>query len=228
MAFDTTGPARFFVLTNAMDSPHDNRYDTDDSIHLGDAPRCPLCDGVIGSLTWQAPYRVTLEFFRDLPGDFARGSGDERLIPERFAKAILAEGLTGFEGFHPVEVVKTRYPKGRGKGSAVEIPRYVMVAPRFGRGKVDVILNRMRVKAPPSCSECAYASIQAIHGFVLEPGSWGGEDVFRPRGLYGKILVSERFKGLVERHGLTNMVLTPTEEYVSDPSNLGPAPLPRA
>ncbi len=69
--------------------------------------------------------------------------------------------------------------------------------------------------------------IDAINGFVLDPGTWGGEDVFRPRGMQGTLVVSERFKTLVERHGLTNMVLTPIEKYVWDPSNLGPAPLPQ-
>jgi len=49
-------------------------------------------------------------------------------------------------------------------------------------------------------------------------------DVFRPRGLRGKIVVSECFKDRVERHGFTKRVLTPTEEYAWDPSNLGPAP----
>jgi len=44
--------------------------------------------------------------------------------------------------------------------------------------------------------------------------------------MQGKVVVSERFKYFAERHGLTNMVLTPTEQFVRDPSNLGPAPLP--
>lgn len=55
-----------------------------------------------------------------------------------------------------------------------------------------------------------------------------GEDVFRPRGMQGDIVVSERFKSFVERHGLTNMVHTPTEQFVWDPGTLGPAPLPTA
>ncbi len=70
--------------------------------------------------------------------------------------------------------------------------------------------------------------VNAINGFVLEPGTWGGEDIFRPRDLPGDIVVSERFKDFVELHGWTNMVLTPTEQFVWDPSNLGPAPLPKA
>jgi hypothetical protein len=38
-------------------------------------------------------------------------------------------------------------------------------------------------------------------------------DIFRPRGMQGDIVVSERFK-------------SSTEQFVWDPSHLGPAPLP--
>ncbi|MET0401749.1 MAG: hypothetical protein ABW123_05065 [Cystobacter sp.] len=93
---------------------------------------------------------------------------------------------------------------------------------------VDPLLNRVRITKPPSCPECRATGIKAIHGFVLEPGTWGGEDIFRPRGLVGEVIVSARFKDFVERHGLTNMVLTPTEQYVWDPAGLGPAPIPFA
>jgi hypothetical protein len=46
--------------------------------------------------------------------------------------------------------------------------------------------------------------------------------------MQGKVVVSERFKSFVERHGLTNMVLTPTAQFVRDPGKRGPAPLPTA
>lgn len=62
----------------------------------------------------------------------------------------------------------------------------------------------------------------SVHGFALEPGTWHGEDVFQPRGLQGLIVVSEHFAQLVERHGLTNMRLTPIEEYTWDPLERGP------
>ncbi|MBN1203629.1 MAG: hypothetical protein JXB05_01725 [Myxococcaceae bacterium] len=64
--------------------------------------------------------------------------------------------------------------------------------------------------------------MDSVHGFTLEPGTWQSEDVFRPRGLRGSILVSERFAQFVQRHGFTNMKLIPTEEYVMDPLRLGP------
>jgi hypothetical protein len=70
--------------------------------------------------------------------------------------------------------------------------------------------------------------VDSVHGFALEPGTWQGEDVFRPRGLQGDIVVSERFAELVKRHGFTNMKLIPTEEYVRDPLRKGPPAAPSA
>ncbi|PTL76792.1 hypothetical protein DAT35_47880 [Vitiosangium sp. GDMCC 1.1324] len=82
----------------------------------------------------------------------------------------------------------------------------------------------MRGAQPPACEECRFTRFKSIYGFTLEPGTWQGEDIFRPRGLYGDLTVSERFARFVARHGFTNMRLTPTEEYVWDPH--APEPLP--
>jgi hypothetical protein len=66
------------------------------------------------------------------------------------------------------------------------------------------------------------AGLDSIHGFALEAGTWQGDDVFRPRGFRGCIVVSERFTEFVKRHGFTNMKLIPTEEYIWDPLHKGP------
>ncbi|HEX8538400.1 MAG TPA: hypothetical protein VF664_13110, partial [Cystobacter sp.] len=64
----------------------------------------------------------------------------------------------------------------------------------------------------------------SIHGFTLEPGSWLGGDVFRPRGLHGLCVVPERFAHFVARHGFTNLALTLIGDYGWDPLQLGPPP----
>lgn len=229
MASETTASPRFFVL---QDGGTGSRYDTDvDPVEpfnvAEDAPRCTVCGDIIGLLKWLQPYRVELDLYGEELGDFMSALGYELLISERFAEAFRAEGLTGLEGFHPVEVLRVRRMRKKSRTSLV-VPRYVVVSPCFGRAAVDPVLNRVRTRKPPTCSECRSAGIDAIHGFVLEPGTWSGEDIFRPRGLPGDIVVTERFKNFVERYGLTNMRLTPTEQFVWDPSHLGPAPLPTA
>ncbi|WNG21752.1 hypothetical protein F0U63_01215 [Cystobacter fuscus] len=75
----------------------------------------------------------------------------------------------------------------------------------------------MQGAQPPTCEECRYTHFESIHGFTLEPGTWNGEDVFRPRGLHGVLTVSERFERFVARHELTHLRLTPSENYVWDP-----------
>jgi hypothetical protein len=172
-------------------------------------------------LTWLPPYRVDLELHGQGPGDFAKGlGGNSVLISERMAEAFRTEGLTGLLGFHPVEVVRVRGKRTQSKAAVA--PRYVVVTPCLGRGAVDEARSLLRRNKPVTCLECRSTGVDSIHGFTLEPGTWLGEDIFRPRGLQGDIVVSERFAEFVKRHGLTNMKLIPTEEYVWDPLRKGP------
>jgi hypothetical protein len=228
MASDAAASPRFFVLEEgALGSRYDADVDKAEPVNRADAPRCPQCGGFVGLLKWLPPYRVNLELHGDEFGDFIETSAYELLISERFAQAFRAEDLTGLEGFHPVEVLRVRRMRKRSRKPLI-VPRYSVVSTCFGGAAVDPVLNGMRISEPPTCTECRLTGVDAIHGFVLEPGTWRGEDIFRPRGLVGDIIVSERFKDFVERYGLTNMRLTPSEQFVRDPSNLGPAPQPTA
>lgn len=228
MASESAAAPRFFVLeTGAISSHFDTEADTVEPINLADAPRCPHCGDFIGMLPWLPPYRVELELHGEEPGDYVSLPGYEQIISERFADAFRAEGLTGLEGFHLVEVQRVKCMRKRPR-KPLTVPRYYVVWPCYSRAAVDLVLNRVRFSTPPTCPECRSTGIDATHGFVLEPGTWSGEDIFRPRGMQGRIIVSERFKEFADRHGLTNMKITPTEQFVRDPSNLGPAPLPTA
>ncbi|WP_225408737.1 hypothetical protein [Stigmatella hybrida] len=212
MASEAPLSSRFFVLCDDKGGRHDTQFDKAEPVHRGEAPHCPRCGAPIGMRTWQPPYRVELEVHGENLGDFAEGPGYDRLISERMAEAFQAEGLTGLLGFHPVEVVRARRKrKGLGTGP---VPRYLAVTACFGRGAVDEGRSRLSRNRPLTCPECRDPGVDAIHGFALEPGTWQGEDVFRPRGLQGRILVSARFASWVQRHALTNMRLIPTEEYL--------------
>lgn len=217
---DSEATARFFHLDRVTRSAHDTGFDKADPVNRGGAPRCGHCGRFIGMLTWLPPYRVELELYGDSFGDFATGPGNELLLTERFADAFRAERLTGLLGFHPVEVVRVRRKR---KGPKVtHVPGYRVVTACFGRAAVDEGRSRIRRAEPVSCPECRCTGVDTIHGFALEPGTWAGEDVFRPRGLQGDVVVSERFAEFVQRHGFTNMRLTPIEEYVWDPGRRGP------
>lgn len=216
MASERSSSSRFFVLNREMGGNHDSEFTRieEDADNVGEAPRCPQCGRFIGKLPWLPPYRVTLELYgRDL-GDFMRGFGND-LVSERLVEAFRAEGLTGFQGFHPVEVVRVRRQRRGPKPSMV--PRYLLVTPVFGGAAVDEARSRIRRSSPVSCDVCRSTGVDAIHGFTIEQDSWTGDDVFVARGLSGTLVVSERFARFVDRHGFTNMRLTPTEEYTWDP-----------
>lgn len=221
MASDGPSPLRFFELREDLHGKFDTQFRKTEPVNTGDAPRCAACGEVIGLRTWLPPYRGNLEVYGEGLGDFVEASGYDFLISERMAEAFRAEGLTGLTGFHPVEVGHVRRKRKGLKVGAV--PRYVVVSPCFGRGAVDDARSRIRRTAPIACTECRCTGLDSIHGYTLEDGTWQGEDVFRPRGCQGSVVVSPRFEEFVRRHGLTNMRLIPTEEYIWDPLELGPA-----
>jgi hypothetical protein len=220
MALAPPPDPRFFVLEADVWGPHDTQFDTVAPDNLGDPPPCPKCGKTIGMLTWLPPYRAELELYGRGLGDFAEGPGNDVLISERMAEAFRTEGLTGLLGFHPVELVRVRRKRKGSKPGTV--PRYFVAVPCLGRGAVDETRSHLRRDKPVACPECRSTGVDTIHGFTLEAGTWEGEDVFRPRGLQGDIVVSERFAEFVKRHGFTNMKLTPIEEYVWDPDGKGP------
>ena len=220
MASEVQQAPSFFVLENDVWGPHDTQFDTVGPEAIGAAPRCQQCGDPIGMKEWLPPHRVTLELHGQGVGDFVDGpGGNSILLSERMVEAFRADGLTGLLSFHPVEVVRVRRKRKGPKPEAVF--RYFAATPCFGRGAVDEARSRIRRSEPVTCPECRSAGVDSVHGFALERGTWQGEDVFRPRGLQGDILVSERFTQFVNRHGFTNMKLIPTEEYVWDPAHKG-------
>jgi hypothetical protein len=227
VASDLPPDPRFFVLEADVWGPDDTQFDTVEPESLGKAPRCPQCGDPIGMKEWLPPYRIKVELYGKDPGDFVDGpDGNSFLISERMAEAFRTEGLTGLLGFDPVEVVSVRRKRKGHKPAAV--PHYLAVTPCFGRGAVDEARSRIRRSEAVTCPECRSAGVDSVHGFALEPGTWQGEDVFRPRGKQGSILVSDRFSVFVKQHGFTNMKLIPTEEYIWDPLRKGPPATPSA
>lgn len=212
--------SRFFVLQDATDSSHDTSFDTVGKDNLGDAPRCPQCKAFIGMRTWLPPLRGELTLYGQGFGDYVKGPGSGSLVSERFAEAFRADGLTGLPDFQPVELVRVRSRKRVPNKSSP--PPYFYVTPVFGGAAVDDSKSQIRRASPLVCDWCRETNVDTIHGFALEEGSWRGEDIFFARGLPGSAVVSERFVQFAERHGMKNMLLTPTEDYVWDPLELGP------
>ncbi len=210
-------PTRFFVMEQVLGGTHDTEFSREGS-NLGPAPRCPQCGDVTGLLTWLPPYRGELELHGKEFADLVKGPCGGVLVTERFAEDFKAEGLTGLSGFHPIEVTRVRR-KRRGPKPAPP-PRYLFVMPAYGQPALDMERSRILSKKPVECTWCRYVGPDAIDGLRMEEGTWGGEDVFRPRGLWGAILVSERFMRFAERYATIHMRMVPIEKYVWDPLGL--------
>jgi hypothetical protein len=204
---------RFFVLAKVNGGPNDAEFSRTSS-NIGAAPTCPKCGDFVGSLTWQPPYRGELELYGKSPGDLMEAPGG-LLMTERFAEGFKAEGLTGLSGFHPVEISRVRR-KRRGPKPGPP-PRYLLAIPTYGPAAVDLERSRLNRHRPRACTWCREAGVDAIDGLALEEGTWTGEDVFRPRGLWGDIFVSERFMRFAQGHATTNMAFVPIDKFVWDP-----------
>jgi hypothetical protein len=208
---------RFFIMKRLLEGPHDTGF-SKVKPSRGPALRCPQCGEPLGMLTWQPPYAVEIERHGEDLGDLLEGPGGDILVTERFAEAFQAEGLRGMSGFQPVEIVRIR---GKRLGAEPRsLPRYRFVTVTSDGPALDMERSHLRISKPVVCSQCRYAGIDAIEGLVLEAGTWKGEDVFRPRGLWGRILVSERFMRLAERHAMSHMAWVPIDKYVWNPLGL--------
>ncbi len=207
-------PSHFFVLEKLREGHHDTEFSRTSS-NLGPALRCPQCGGTVGMLTWNLPYQGELELYGKDFGDLMGGPCGGLVVTEHFAEDFKAEGLVGLSGFHPVEVKRVRR-KRRGPKPGPP-PQYLFVTPLYGHPALDMERSCILRKKPLRCGWCRSVGPDAIDGLRMEEGTWKGEDVFRPRGMWGVILVSERFVRFAERHAMSHIAFVPIEKYVWDP-----------
>jgi hypothetical protein len=166
-------------------------------------------------LPWLPPRRAQIVVHGRKPGDFAFRGPEEFLISERAKSAFEREGLRGLASCDEVEITSTirLATVGTSRYFYAEIP--VQPGADFDASRSDVELSN-----PSACPVCLAAGISAIRGFVIDPESWLGADVFEARGLPGVVVVSAAFRAVVETYELSNAQLVPTESYTWDP--LGP------
>jgi len=205
---------QFYVLKNKVGATHETTFLDIEPIHIGegnDRQACPVCGEHIGSLPWFPPFRAEIKAYGKALGDVAFGTGNDLLVSAKFRAAWEATKLRGLE-FAPIERLRIR-PARLGKKPVT----YYQVAPRRFGTQVDLERSLIEYGRPFKCNTCKHEGIDTIRGFAIDQSSWTGEDIFYAWGITGSIIVSERVKKLSEDHGLTNVTLTPTEEYLWDP-----------
>lgn len=206
---------RFYVLRRCVNKvlceiefsylkPHKN----------GDAPRCPKCNDYIGSLTSLPPYNIELELWDKGFGDVAFGPGDHLLVSERFKVLWEEHGLKGLEGFSPVTIKKVI----RHKRSFKDIPpNYFLTYITFGKAIIDQDASGFEWKKKPTCSVCRSGNIiKRWKSHRLVTNTWDGNNIFRPVGMTGSIMVDQVFKDFVNTFKITSCYLIAADEFSHD------------
>lgn len=214
LAIGKTG-VQFFSLNAHPNGEAETCFSEEEGYNQGDAEYCPACRAPVSSLTWLAPFRAELELYGKEFGDFAFGHGsDVFLASQKFRQLYYQYDLAGLLGFDPVEVIKVKYKSNR--KTDARPPMYFRVMVTRGQTALDMTASGFEWIDPPTCPVCRSGNKKRWKRLILEPGTWTGEDVFRPRGLTGEIMVSQRFKDACQHHAIKNAVFTPAEECGHD------------
>lgn len=183
---------------------------------LGEPEYCPVCGSPVSLRRWLPPHRLILSSAKpEKWGDFLFGLVYPLMVSARFKEIYEIEGLTGIEQFYPAaEIVRM----GRKKTGDLppSQPIYHLVEIVRNGANQDDVASGVVFRDPPKCSFCRVGGGRlSQERIVLEAGSWRGADIFFARGA-APILVSERFRQIVESHRLTGAEFIPAERYVYD------------
>ena len=205
---------RFFVLgdSRTMDWTCDAWVRALKPKNQGSAPECPVCGLCVGMLPWLPPYHAEIIVHGKKLGDIIEPSRSSLLVSERFRKAWENEGLHGIETFSPIERIRLR-PARFGK----KTPIYFHVAVQHFKTRVDLARSLMDFERPITCYACVDSAAECIRGFTIDESSWSGEDLFIAWGIFGTVIVTDRVRQMRDKYELTNMNMTPVEEYLRDP-----------
>jgi len=218
----------FYALEMSPEGDAETCAEKEDGCNRGDAAVCPACGSAVAMLEWLPPRRVVLKLYGKDFGDFAFMPGcDDFLVSQKFRESYFQHGLAGLAGFDPVEVIGV---KSRRRNLPAP-PLYFRVCANYGQTAFDHAASGFEWIDPPTCPLCRTGNIMRWRRLVLEDRTWTGEDAFRPRGMAGETMVSQRFKDACEQHGIKNAVFTPAElsghdfyPGLKDPSELKTSP----
>lgn len=189
-------------------------------VSFGEAPMCPVCHSrPVASRAWLEPRKIRLSSSKPAKwGDLVWGAGFAFLVSGKMKHAYLQYKLTGIETFlPPVEI----YQAGKKAPHALpDLPLYYPVQIELLGANINDIESEV-LRNPHHCHYCR-GDVISIKKVVVNEASWHGSDIFVARGLYGVILISDKFKKIVEMEGLTNIHLIPATEFNYDYRN----PLP--
>ena len=210
----------FFVLNPRPKGKHEcarTDFLQEEGFNVGEAPECQLCGTTTGKLSWLPPYRVELETWGKVFGDFAFfGAAGDFLVSERFKQIYGQEELSGLSEFAPVEIVKVkRYRKPAGN-----LPRYFKANVVRSGTAVDLAASGYEWSEKPDiCPKCLLPKNDCVFkrrkGIIVRPETWEGDDIFIARGA-SAFITNGRFREVCLANDVRNAVFIPAEEYGHD------------
>ena len=165
-------------------------------------PTCPKCQARIGPMQWQPPFtvRLTTNKIGDLCTD-----GQDILVSAKFQLAWAKYELTGLE-FHESDVVlNTSSSRSRWPYSVLRFPYCVTRLDRNASGLIE--------RNTVGCETCGVATREKLDRIRIDESTWPRFDAFRPSGLYGVTLVTERVVEAISEAGLTNFHFIHQDDY---------------
>ncbi len=187
------------------------------------ATYCPVCHRPATLRHLLPP--INLKISRSHPngwGDLLWGAGFFLMVSKRFKEIYEAEQLSGIEAFEgPVNILK--YGTKKPDQIQGEKPVYYHIKIPWGGANQDDQLSKLTyLFRSPKDVYCAFcrgetgASHRVQENVIIEKGSWNGDDLFIPRGAPVELMVSEKFRRVVDQYDITNILLIPGEIFSFD------------
>ncbi|MCK4760684.1 MAG: hypothetical protein KAW12_00695 [Candidatus Aminicenantes bacterium] len=175
-------------------------------ISMGELYRCPECDTPIAIKPTLPPFNIKLKGKNF--GDLCAGVCYEFLVSKRFAALWKESGLMGLEILdYPVNIKKT------GKFKNIDTPEYIMVRPDVTLTHLNEKESGLIIKDSAGCNKCKLSTRKKVERLRIDESTWDGQDIFYLSGLYGVLVVTEKFVEFVEKHQFTNFVLVHQDDY---------------
>lgn len=189
-----------------------------------DCPYCPKCGAIFGMLRTRPPLLMELRNEGRGFADIVWMPGYSILFSQRVFDAIEEAGYTRtLDVIGHAVVLKV---KNRKRSFSGEPPLYFSCEANSGPA-IDLIASGMVRTEPIKCRYCLKGGvICTMKRLVVDMATWGGEDIFRPRGLLGTVVVTRRFAVLLRELKATGFTLLPALHFSIDYSRAFPKGVP--
>jgi len=196
----------------------DTEYLFADTASFGEALRCPICDNIVSTMEWLAPYQIKLIMRTKQYGNIIFPLGEKIVIDEYFKNCYEKSTLTGLTFCGKIEITKIFCYNGVKRKSLLAPPQYYVADIKYGSAAIDHVKSETVFSKgeEPTCDYCRVGFVDAYPRLVIDESTWDGTDIFFARGIGTQVTVSQRFKDWWDVCRFNNGKLEPLEECHRD------------